>query len=57
MRAIKKATDYLFASPRQAWEDYKLVKKTMASPVNEKIFERSFVYMSRDCANGEYSAK
>ncbi|PWN17844.1 NMT1-domain-containing protein [Microstroma glucosiphilum] len=51
MRAIKKATDYLFTSPREAWEDYKLVKKTMTSAVNEKIFERSFVYMSRDCAN------
>ncbi|PWN53465.1 putative thiamine biosynthesis protein [Violaceomyces palustris] len=51
MKAIKKATDYLFADPKAAWEEYKVYKKSMNTPVNEKIFERSFVYMSRDCAN------
>lgn len=53
MRAVKKATDYLITEPEKAWAEYKLFKKTMNTPVNEKIFERSFVYMSRDCANGE----
>lgn len=51
MRAIKRATDYLFSDPRGAWAEYQLFKKTMRSPVNERIFERSFVYMSRDCGN------
>ncbi|PWN24609.1 NMT1-domain-containing protein [Jaminaea rosea] len=51
MAAIKKATDYLFEKPEEAWKEYKVYKKVMDTPVNEKIFERSFVYMSPDCAN------
>ncbi|EPQ52999.1 TPA thiamine biosynthesis protein [Gloeophyllum trabeum ATCC 11539] len=51
MRAVKKAADYLFAQPAQAWEEYKLFKKSMNTPLNAKIFERSFTYMSMDCAN------
>lgn len=51
MRAVKRATDYLCSHPVEAWNEYKLYKKTMNTPLNEKIFERSFVYMSRDCAN------
>ncbi|EPQ26436.1 uncharacterized protein PFL1_06084 [Pseudozyma flocculosa PF-1] len=51
MRAVKRATDFLFASPRAAWDEYRLYKKSMNTDVNARIFERSFVYMSRDCAN------
>ena len=64
MRAVKAATDYLMREPAKAWDEYKLFKKTMNTPLNQKIvgiaarrrgadqqFERSFVYMSRDCAN------
>ena len=51
LRAIKRATDYVTSFPVQAWEELKLYKKTMNTPVNERIFERSFVYLSRDCAN------
>ncbi|CAO1624781.1 unnamed protein product [Parajaminaea phylloscopi] len=51
MRAVKKGADYLFEKPQEAWADYKRCKKPMNSAVNEKIFERSFVYMSPDCAN------
>ncbi|GAC99599.1 protein NMT1 [Pseudozyma hubeiensis SY62] len=51
MRAVKRAADDLFAQPQQAWEDFKLFKKSMQGPINARIFERSFAYMSRDCAN------
>lgn len=53
MKAVKKAADYLIEQPQKAWADYKAFKKSMNSAVNEQIFERSFVYMSPDCANGE----
>ena len=39
MRAIKKATDFLFREPEQAWKEYKVYKKVMEGAVNEKIFE------------------
>lgn len=39
MAAIKKATDYLFEKPEEAWKEYKVYKKVMDTPVNEKIFE------------------
>ncbi|KDN47178.1 putative thiamine biosynthesis protein [Tilletiaria anomala UBC 951] len=51
MRAVKKASDFLHVNPRQAWEEFKAYKKIMDTPVNAKIFERSFAYMSKDCAN------
>ena len=51
MRAVKKATDFVLKEPVQAWKEYKTFKKTMNTPENEKIFERSYVYLSKDCAN------
>ncbi|KAJ1032131.1 hypothetical protein NDA18_001630 [Ustilago nuda] len=51
MRSVKRAADDLFAQPQQAWEDFKRFKKSMQSPIYARIFERSFAYMSRDCAN------
>jgi len=51
MRAVKRSSDFLLASPQQAWAEYQAFKKSMATPLNAKIFERSFTYMSRDCAN------
>lgn len=57
MRAVKRASDDLQRDPKGAWADYKKFKKTMDTPVNEKIFERSFVYMSKDCANVERDLK
>ena len=51
MRAIKKATDYVISEPVKAWNEYKTFKKTMNVPGNDKIYERSYVYLSRDCAN------
>lgn len=51
MAAVKKGADYLLAQPRQAWEDFKDFCPEMNSPLQDKIFERSFVYMSRDAAN------
>lgn len=48
MRAVKRATDLLHADPAAAWAEYCRVEKTMNTPLNFKIFERSFVYMSKD---------
>ena len=51
MTAVKKAGDYLMANPQEAWEECKDAVAELNSPLQEKIFERSFVYMSRDAAN------
>lgn len=51
MRAIKQATDFVINEPTKAWNEYKQFKKSMNTAENEKVFERSYVYMSRDCAN------
>ncbi|KZF19592.1 putative thiamine biosynthesis protein [Xylona heveae TC161] len=51
MRAIKKATDFVLANPGQAYEEYIDVKPIMNTPVNRKIFERSFAYFSSDVKN------
>ncbi|GAA5902235.1 uncharacterized protein JCM6883_001340 [Sporobolomyces salmoneus] len=53
MRAVKKGTDFLLASPAEAWNEYKSFKKSMRTPLNEKIFERSINYMSKDLVNVE----
>lgn len=51
MRAVKRATDYVLASPQQAYEEYIDVKPIMGTPVNRQIFERSYAYFSRDLKN------
>lgn len=51
MKAVKKATDYVLANPAQAYEEYIDVKPIMATPVNRKIFERSYAYFSKDLKN------
>lgn len=51
LRAVKRATDYVLASPSEAYEEYVDVKPIMGTPVNRKIFERSFAYFSRDLKN------
>lgn len=51
MRAVKKATDYVLASPEQAYADYVDMKPLMGSSLNRKIFERSFAYFSKDLQN------
>jgi len=51
MRAVKKATDFVLASPEEAWKEYEAFKPAMATPLNRKIFERSFAYFSRDLKN------
>ncbi|GAA5943647.1 uncharacterized protein JCM15063_002996 [Sporobolomyces koalae] len=53
IRAIKKGSDYLQADPVQAWTEYKSFKKSMRTPLNDKIFERSINYMSKDLVNVE----
>jgi pyrimidine precursor biosynthesis enzyme len=53
MRAVKRATDHVLASPKQAYETYIDIKPTMASAVNRKIFERSYAYFSTDLKNVE----
>ncbi|KAJ8102436.1 NMT1/THI5 like-domain-containing protein [Lipomyces tetrasporus] len=51
LRACKKATDYVLANPTQAWADYVDFKPVMGTPLNLKIFERSFAYFSKDMKN------
>lgn len=51
MAAVKKGGDYLLAHPKEAWEECKDFCPDLNSPLQDKIFERSFVYMSRDAAN------
>lgn len=51
LRAVKRATDYVLANPDQAYEEYTDVKPIMNTPVNRKIFARSYAYLSRDLKN------
>ncbi len=51
MRAVKRATDFVLAQPERAWEEYVDFKPTMGTPLNRKMFERSFAYFSRDLKN------
>jgi len=51
MRAVKRATDFVLAEPEKAYEEYVDMKPIMGTPVNRKIFERSFAYFSRDLKN------
>jgi pyrimidine precursor biosynthesis enzyme len=51
MKAVKRATDYVLASPADAYKAYIDIKPEMASAVNTKIFERSYAYFSKDLKN------
>lgn len=51
MKAVKRATDYVLASPAEAYKVYIDIKPEMASVVNRKIFERSYAYFSKDLKN------
>ncbi|KAJ6155822.1 NMT1-domain-containing protein [Penicillium chermesinum] len=51
MKAVKRATDDVLANPAAAYEEYIDVKPIMGTPVNRKIFERSYAYFSRDLKN------
>ena len=51
LTAAKRATDYVLASPAEAYKTYISIKPEMASAVNTKIFERSYAYFSKDLKN------
>ncbi|KLJ13719.1 protein NMT1 [Blastomyces silverae] len=51
LKAVKRATDYVLANPKEAYEEYVDVKPIMDTPVNRKIYERSFAYFSKDLKN------
>ncbi|EER36871.1 thiamine biosynthesis protein [Histoplasma capsulatum var. duboisii H88] len=51
LKAVKRATDYVLAKPSEAYEEYVDVKPIMGTPVNRKIFERSYAYFSKDLKN------
>ena len=40
MRAVKRATDEMFADPKAAWVAFCDFKPVMDTPLNEKIYER-----------------
>ncbi|KAK9386677.1 NMT1/THI5 like-domain-containing protein [Lipomyces mesembrius] len=51
LRACKRATDFVLANPAQAYADYVDFKPVMGTFLNQKIFERSFAYFSKDMKN------
>ncbi|KAH6656088.1 NMT1 protein [Truncatella angustata] len=51
LRAVKKATDFVLASPGEAYKQYIDIKPVMNTTVNYKIFERSYAYFSKDLQN------
>jgi pyrimidine precursor biosynthesis enzyme len=51
LRAVKKATDFVIAQPGQAWAEYVDFKPIIGTPLNCKIFKRSFAYFSHDLNN------
>lgn len=51
MRAIKRATDYVLTHPTEAYKVYISIKPQMATTVNQKIYERSYAYFSKDLKN------
>jgi pyrimidine precursor biosynthesis enzyme len=51
MKVVKRATDYVLACPSEAYAVYIDIKPEMASPVNRKIYERSYAYFSKDLKN------
>jgi len=53
MHAVKRATDLVLAQPAQAYKTYIDIKPEMANPVNQKIYERSYAYFSKDLKNVE----
>lgn len=48
MRAVKRATDEIQADPVGTWTEFKKSKKVMDTPLQDRIFERSFVYLRKD---------
>lgn len=53
MRAVKRATNYVLSNPKQAYLDFIDMKPVMGTPLNRKIFERSYAYFSKDLQNVE----
>ncbi|KAL1960730.1 hypothetical protein VTO42DRAFT_6560 [Malbranchea cinnamomea] len=51
LRAVKRATDYVLANPEATWKEYVDFKPAMGTPVNWKIFQRSYAYFSKDLKN------
>lgn len=51
LKAVKKASDYVLAHPGEAYEEYVDMKPIMDTPVNRKIYERSYAYFSKDMKN------
>lgn len=51
MKAVKRAADYMFEQPAEAYELFVEMKPHMNSEVNRKIFQRSFRYFSKDLKN------
>jgi len=51
LKAVKRATDHVLASPAEAYKTYISIKPEMASVVNTKIYERSYAYFSKDLQN------
>lgn len=51
LNAVKKATDYMLANPKQAWAEFGEFKPNMQSELNTKKFSRCFAYFSDSLYN------
>lgn len=51
MRACKRATDDVLRDPVGAYDAFVDFKPVMGTPLNRKIYERSFAYFSKDLKN------
>ena len=51
LKAIKRATDYMLAHPREAWAEYGNFKPTMQTDLNTKKFQRCYAYFSESLYN------
>ncbi|AOA65181.1 Hydroxymethylpyrimidine phosphate synthase involved in thiamine biosynthesis [Komagataella phaffii CBS 7435] len=51
MSAVKRATDYVIQKPAEAYADFIEIKPLMGTPLNYKIFQRSYAYFSESLYN------
>ncbi|KAF8678774.1 NMT1/THI5 like [Rhizoctonia solani] len=52
MRAVKRATDEMFADPKAAWDAFCEFKPIMNTRLNEKIYERSVPFLQSKSRSG-----
>ncbi|KAI5867871.1 NMT1 protein [Durotheca rogersii] len=51
LRAVKRATDFVLAQPERALAELATARPALGTPLQRKIFQRSFAYLSPDLQN------